>query len=168
MCQCQGPDIIHAVLLAWITGTPKLNGAIINIISYTWAFPTMTSQNVCREKVYFRVENKKLRWWQMCEKKGGVSKAVRMARKKVRVRETDRERWTRWLFHRIRSDWAQHWVSMRKYVHASTLYLSVCACVCGHMYVIFSSQSPFQVISLGSKLSLIVPLLVQSPEQGYA
>lgn len=45
--------------------------------------------------------------------------------------------------------------SVRARVHA-------CVCVCVRPHAIFSSHSPFQVISLGSKLSLKVSLLFQS------
>lgn len=51
--------------------------------------------------------------------------------------------------------------------HARSLYASIScahACVCMRVrpHAIFSSRSPFQVISLGSKLSLKVSLLFQS------
>ncbi len=36
----------------WLTGSPKWNRAIINVISYTCAFPAITCHNVCFETVY--------------------------------------------------------------------------------------------------------------------
>ncbi|KAI3356511.1 hypothetical protein L3Q82_017720 [Scortum barcoo] len=44
-CQFQGPGVVPAGSLSWLTGTSKWREAIINIISSTCAFPAMTSQN---------------------------------------------------------------------------------------------------------------------------
>ena len=43
--------IVHAGSLAWLSGTPKWNRAIVNVISYTCAPPAMTSQKAVK-KVY--------------------------------------------------------------------------------------------------------------------
>lgn len=40
----RGARIYH--LSGWL----EYNGAIINVIDYTGAFPTITSQNVCKKK----------------------------------------------------------------------------------------------------------------------
>lgn len=37
---------------------PKWNAAIVNVIEYTYTFPTMIYQNVCCEKVYYLRKNK--------------------------------------------------------------------------------------------------------------
>lgn len=40
-------------LVAWLTGAFQRNRAVISVISYTCAYPAMTSKNGCCEKKLF-------------------------------------------------------------------------------------------------------------------